>query len=178
MPLLIRYPKRFAKGKRVKSLVDVAVDTMPTILETCVAEIPRGVQGVSYLSLLEGVEDSATRDHVQYELMKADFGGRAERHAKPERGIRTKEWLYVRKKERPLYLFDQIGDPNELINLVNDPAYAAIQAQLDARVLRNMEETGDGWDLEMSFPPPNFVSREEANRYLVEAIIPSAIEVP
>lgn len=178
VPLLVRYPKRFAKGKRVRSLVDVAVDTMPTILETCVADIPRAVQGVSYLSLLEEVGDTPTRDHVQYQLMKADFGSRSERHAKPERGIRTKEWLYVRKKDRPLYLFDQVNDPSELANLVDDPAYAAVQAELDARVVTNMKQTGDGWDLEMDFPPPNFVSNKEANRHLIEVLRPSAIEVP
>jgi arylsulfatase A-like enzyme len=178
VPLLVRYPRRFAKGKRVKSLIDVAVDTMPTILETCGANIPGGVQGASYLPLLEGEGDTPTRDHVQYQLMKADFGKRAERHAKPERGIRTKEWLYVRKQDRPIYLFDQINDPNELNNLVNDPAYAFVQADLDARVLRNMDETGDRWDLEMNFPAPGFVSPQEANRNIIDVIRPSAIRVP
>lgn len=76
VPLLVRYPAQFAAGKRVSSLVDVAVDTMPTLLETCDETIPDSVQGISYLSLLKGNSDTPTRDHVQYELMKADFGGR------------------------------------------------------------------------------------------------------
>ena len=178
VPLLVRYPKRFAEGKRVMSLVDVAVDTMPTILETCGVEIPEGVQGISYLPLLEGSGDEPTRDHVQFELMKADFGGRSERHVKPERGIRTKSWLYVRKEDRPLYLFDQANDPFETSNLVNDPAFSQIRKELDARVLWNMEETGDAWNLEMDFPPPGFMTHKEAHRYLLEVIKPRAIEVP
>lgn len=178
VPLLIRYPGRFAAGKRVSSLVDVAVDTMPTLLETCGAEVPEGVQGTSYLSLLEGEEDTPTRDHVQFELMKAEFGGRSERHVKPERGIRTKDWLYVRKQDRPLYLFDQNADPDEVLNLVNDPAYAEIQADLDARVIANMEETGDAWDLEMDFPSPGYVSHAEGKAYLEQVVLPVAIEVP
>ncbi len=177
VPFIVRYPGRFPNGKRVKSLIDVAVDTMPTLLEACGAMVPENVQGISFLSLLEGEGAEPTRDHVQFELMKASFGKRGEQHAKPERGIRTKEWLYVRKKDRPYYLFDQINDPHETKNLVNLPAYAEIQKALDARVLRNMEETGDDWDLEMSFPPDNYISHEDADKYIKEVLKPSAIHV-
>ncbi len=177
VPLLIRYPRRFARGKRVRSLVDVAVDTMPTILETCGVAAPAGVQGTSLVSLLEGEGDAPVRDHVQYQLMKADFGGRSERHAKPERGIRTRDWLYVRKRDRPLYLFDQINDPDEVHNRVNSPAFADIQAALDARVLRTMKDTGDAWNLEMGFPPPGYLTHQEAHRHLLEDVKPTAIDV-
>jgi arylsulfatase A-like enzyme len=177
VPLLVRYPQRFAKGHRVSSLVDVAVDTMPTLLELVGVDIPDGVQGVSYLPLLEG-SDAPTRDHVQFELMKAEFGGRGQRHARPERGIRTKDWLYVRKKDRPLYLFDQNDDRCERRNLIDDPAYDDVQAKLDARVLENMNATGDEWNLEMDFPPPNFMTHAEAHRYLLEEVKPRAIEFP
>ena len=178
VPLLVRHPRRFAKGKRVQSLVDVAVDTMPMLLEACGVAIPDGVQGTSYLSLLEGDDDEPTRDHVQFELMKADFGGRSERHARPERGIRTKDWLYVRKRDRPLYLFDQNADRDEIFNLVDDPACAGIQAELDARVLKNMDETGDAWNLEMDFPPLGYLTHEEGKEYLQNVVLPAAIEVP
>ena len=178
VPLLIRYPSRFGSGKRVSHLIDVAVDTMPTILETCGVDIPTGVQGLSYLSMLDSTSDGPTRDHVQYELMKADFGGRSERHVKPERGIRTKDWLYVRKEDRPLYLFDQNADRDELFNLVGNPEYSTIQAELDARVIKNMEETADAWDLEMDFPPPGYMSHKEGKDHLLNVVKPAAIEVP
>lgn len=176
VPLLVRNPARFEKGKRVDALVDVAVDTMPTLLEACDVEVPDEVQGQSYLSLLQG-DETPIRDHVQFELMKADFGGRPERHVKPERGIRTKGWLYVRKQDRPLYLFDQNADRDEVINLVDNPAYAEIQAELDARVLKNMEETGDAWELEMDFPPPGYLTHAEGAEYLKNVVLPSAVEV-
>ena len=177
VPLFLRLPGRFTAGKRVQSLVDVAVDTMPSLLEACGVEVPDTVQGTSYLSLLEGDGDEPTRDHVQFELMKADFGNRGERHVKPERGIRTKDWLYVRKKDRPLYLFDQNADRDEVVNLVGNPAYAEIEADLDARVLKNMEDTGDAWDLEMDFPPPGYMTHAEAHDYLLNEVKPNAIEV-
>ena len=161
VPLLIRYPARFARAKYVDFQVDLAVDTMPSILETCGAEIPEGVHGVSYLSLLEGNGDTPTRERVQIALMKADIGGRSERHVNPERGIPTKEWLFVRKEDRPLYLFDQLDDRDEVHNLVNDPVCAEVQATHDTRMLRNMEATGDALDLEMDFPPPEYTTHAE-----------------
>ena len=177
VPLFLRMPGQITAGHHVDSLVDVAVDTMPTLLEACGVDIPDEVQGTSYLSLLKG-NTAAIRDHVQFELMKADFGGRGERHVSPERGIRTKEWLYVRKKDRPLYLFDQINDRDEMVNLVGNPEYRKVQAELDTRVLQNMAETGDAWDLEMDFPPPGFLTHSQARDHLLNEVKPVAIEVP
>ena len=63
------------------------------------------------------------------------------------RGIRTKDWLYVRERNRPLQLFDQNADRGELVNLAYDPEHAEILAELDAQLLRNMDKTGDAWEL-------------------------------
>lgn len=176
VPLLVRYPGAFAKAHTTDALVDVAVDTMPTLLDVLDLEIPEEVQGKSYASLLTG-SNEPTRDHVQFELMKADFGGREQRHVGPQRGIRTKDWLYVRKKDRPLYLFDQNIDPAEQHNLVNNPDYASVQTDLDTRVTDNMQNTGDDWDLEMDFPPPDFMTHADAKAYLLNVVKPSAIDV-
>ena len=154
VPFLVRCPSRFQKGKRVTSLVDIVGHTTATLLAACGAEIPSGVHGKSYLSQLEQVADEATRDHVQFELMKMSYGERGDRHVKPERGIRTREWMYMRKQDRACLLFDQINDPHETNNLVDNPAYADIQAELDARVLQNMADTGDGcWNWKCATPP-------------------------
>lgn len=177
VPLLVRYPKQFPSALRVDSLVDVAVDTMPTLLDISGVEIPEGVQGASYRSLLEG-SDIPTRDHVQFELMKADFGGRGQRHVSPERGIRTKDWLYVRKNGRPLYLFDQNSDRYEVNNLIDNPKYSDTQAELDDQLMQNMQSTGDDWDLQMDFPPANFMTHAEAKEYLLNSVKPNAISVP
>lgn len=176
VPLLVRQPGRFLGGHQVDSLVDVAVDTMPTLLDLCGVPIPDTAQGASYRTLLEG-STVPTRDHVQFELMKAEFGGRGQRHVKPERGIRTKEWLYVRKEDHPIYLFDQLADPDEQNNLVDSPELANVRAQLDNRVQQNMQETGDAWDLEMDFPPPDFMTHAEAKEHLLNVVKPAAIEV-
>ena len=67
-PLLVRHSGRFPSGKRLNSLVDVAVDTMPTLLQACGVDAPTETQGISYLTLLEG-GDIPTRDHVLYQRL-------------------------------------------------------------------------------------------------------------
>lgn len=67
-PFIVRYPRRISGGHVPVSLIDVANDTAPTILELCGIPIPDDVQGVSYLSLLDG-GDVPVRDAVLYEHM-------------------------------------------------------------------------------------------------------------
>ena len=162
VPLLARFPGRFAPGKRVSSLVDVAVDTMPTLLHACGVDAPEGIQGISYLPLLEG-SDIPTRDHVQYQKMaNHNMEG-------PLRGVRTENWLYIRSRNRPIFLFDQSADREELENLANVPANAEVLAELDLHVQRNMDETGDAWELGIDIPRPC---------YAAENLTKSAIKVP
>ncbi|MXW84632.1 MAG: DUF4976 domain-containing protein [Boseongicola sp. SB0667_bin_21] len=157
-------------------MVDISVDTMPTLLEILGLEGPEGMQGKSYLPVLES--DTPVRDAVTYQLMKQSGGTRGQRHPKPERGIRTRDWLYVRKQDRAVLLVDQSNDPLEQDNLVDDPAHAEIQFALDSRVKDHMAKTGDDWDLEMPWPPPDFISHQDADKLLEEDILPRAIPVP
>ena len=175
VPLLVRCIGRFSCGKRVKSLVDTAVDTMPTLLHSCGVEVPEDTQGISYLPLLED-DEVPTRDQLPYQRIKFST---ANRSANPiiQRGIRTKDWLYVRNRDQPLYLFDQNADRDELVNLVNDSSHAENLADLDARVLRNMDATGDAWELGMEFKKQEHNSRDQLAAHM--SILNEAVfEVP
>ena len=176
VPFFIRYPERFAGGRKVTSLIDVAVDTMPSLLEMCGLECPEGVQGISYVPVLE--DDSPTRDAVYFQLMKQSKGGRGQRHPKPERGIRTKEWLYVRKQDKPVLLIDEKNDPLENNNLVESETHQEQMQALNAELSSWMTETADDFDLEMPWPPKNFISHKDADRLLKTDVHSRAILVP
>ena len=49
---------------------------------------------------------------------------------------------------------------------------------LDRLLFSMMSRTGDAWNLEMDFPPPNFVSREDAARIHGIELTEHAIVVP
>ena len=172
VPLIVRYPRRFSAGHVTSSMVDVSVDTMPTLLEICDLPIPDAVQGMSYLSLLDGRQDSA-RSEVYYEIIMEREG--PERFPVPERGVRTPEWLYVRTKDSPKMLFDLRTDPLEMNNLVGESRYNDTIRRFDRLLMEHMARTDDDWAIEAKFPPPDFMTHEEGaihtKKVLEEAII-------
>ena len=176
VPLIVRYPDRL-KPQRTKALVDAGVDMMPTLLELCGIASPQDIDGKSYVSVLDG-EAKESRDAVMYQVFTQNGGNPHEFAPFAERGIRTKDWLYVRHKDKPYLLFDEKADYDEKNNLVNDPQYQHIIAEFDVQLDAQMQATGDDWDMAADFPPPNFLTHAEAKRYLDNELLPSAIVVP
>jgi len=138
----------------------------------CGIDIPRSVQGQSYLHLLEGVPGSE-RQALFYEVNMEKEG--PERFPIPERGVRTKKWLYVRTENAPKLLIDRESDPHELNNLVNEPSFRDIIVQLDKLLADHMKRTSDDWSAEAVFPPSGFLTHEvktdKQKRLIEEAVI-------
>jgi arylsulfatase A-like enzyme len=176
VPLIIRFPKRFSP-KRTEAMVDVGVDMMPTLLDLCGIDIPNEVQGTSYLGVLDGKTTDA-RDAIMYQVFTQTGGNPGEFAPFAQRGIRTKDWLYVRYKNDRAMLYNEQEDYHEQNNLVNDPRYVDLMDELDTLIASHMEATGDEWDKAADFPPPDFLTHEEAKIYLESELLPNAIHVP
>ena len=177
IPFIVRYPNRFPAGHVTDAMIDVAVDTMPTLLELCGITVPNDVQGKSYLSLLDGNEQP-TRDAVMYQLIKQSKGGKGARHPVAQRGIRTADWLYVCEEKQRKLLFDLKNDPHEQVNLLDDPQYNDLMDGFDERIKDHMEATGDRWELEPDFPPPDYITHEDAALLLKGELLDRATVVP
>jgi arylsulfatase A-like enzyme len=158
----MRGPHGFTGGKVVDALVS-QIDLYPTFCELAGIDAPEWVQGTSLMPL---VRDGAptVRDEVFAELTY---------HAayEPQRAVRTKRYKYIRYlsdggpvlanvddsmtkdlmvgfgwADRPVdreQLYDLPLDPNEMRNVAKEPAYAAVRAELSARLDDWMRETGD-----------------------------------
>ena len=176
VPLIVRYPARFAPQK-TGAMVDVGVDMMPTILDMCGLPLPGEMHGKSYLPVLEG-RASESRDAIMYQVFRQTGGQPGEFAPYAQRGIRTKDWLYVRHKDRRVMLYDERADYHEQKNLVEDPSRAPLMDDFDARIAAHMKATGDDWDIAANFPPPNFLTHAEAKEYLEKELLPSAIRAP
>jgi len=175
VPLIVRYPARFAP-QRSDALVDVGPDMMPTILEIVGAAPPEGIDEQSYLKVLDG-QASEARDVIWYQVFAHSGGNPHEFTPYAERGIRTKDWLYVRHKDKRVMLFDERADRDEQTNLVDDPVYAKLMDEFDARIDAHMAASGDDWDMTADFPPPDWVTHAQAKKYLEEELLPNAIHV-
>lgn len=174
VPVIARWPGRIAARSTSDSMVDLSVDAMPTLLDLAGAPPANDVMGESLAPILFG-DKAAGHQAVFYQLMLQTGGLEGDVHPRALRGCRSKDWLYVRDRYGARMLFDLKADPNEDNNLVNRREYAGIQLGLDTWVLDRMTETGDDWDKEHAFPPPDFVTHKNAakehGRLLANAIV-------
>ncbi len=151
------------------------IDVFPTICEMAGIEAPSWLQGRSLVGLLSGTEPPGTRPEIFSELTyHAAY--------EPQRAIRTERFKYVRRFDDYPYpvlpncddspskeaylargwgkrrvaresLHDLFFNPGEGRNVIDNPDYAPIAADLRGRLERWMQETGDPL-LEGAVPAP------------------------
>lgn len=161
--LIVRGPGGFSGGRVFDALVS-QIDLFPTLCELLEIEPPEWLQGQSLMPLVRGETDSIRpavfseiNFHVAYD---------------PQRAVRTHRWKYIARfdgRSRPVLpnvddgptkslwlengwrdrsidqeqLYDLLFDPNEMNNLVNDPACAAVLGELRSQLHAWMHATGD-----------------------------------
>ncbi len=143
IPLLVRFPPVIKPGTLVEEMV-LNIDVAPTILDLCGLPPLEGIHGRSFLPLLRG-EPVVWRDAWYYEYnYERQFP-----YTPNVRGIRTKKWKYIHyphgdggPDRHKAELYDLENDPEELHNLIDDPRYEKVVAELRARLLQLQQETG------------------------------------
>ena len=115
------------------------LDFPPTFLDWAGADVPNRYQGRSLVPLVNGAEASSWRrdsfhEHLAVRNRQAAF-----------EGIREGRFKYVRYfDETPAYEFlhDLKNDPDELVNLVNDPKFNDVLLRLRKRCEERVSELG------------------------------------
>jgi arylsulfatase A-like enzyme len=135
IPFIVRYPRMVSAGSECHAFVR-HMDLMATMLEMAGIPIPSDIHARSFVSLLDG---SAT------ELLDAIY---AEYHGEEwglfsQRMLRTKDYKLVYNPHAIDELYDLTADPAEITNLIDDTRYASIHKELEAMLLRWMQETRD-----------------------------------
>lgn len=147
MPMLVRWPAEIAAGSRSEAIV-TNVDFAATFLDVCGVDpaeaLPTG-QGRSFRALLRGEQIADWPDAAYYRYWEHDDPI----HAAPGHyGIRTATHKLIRYYgaglgvpgasqrifEEEWELYDLTGDPDELRNVADDPAYAGIRAELEQKL--------------------------------------------
>lgn len=177
VPFIVRYPKRFEGGRKTDALVDVGVDLMATLLEMVGGDLPADAHSQSYLDVLDGKTDRG-RDALWYQLFRQNDGNVGEYTPYAQRGIRTRDWLYVRHKDRRVMLYDLQDDYDEQHNLVDQSEHNTLMDAFDQAIAEHMEATGDDWDMAANFPPPDWITHKDAKDFLERELLPTAIRVP
>jgi N-acetylglucosamine-6-sulfatase len=142
IPLLVRYPG-LARGKVVEQQA-LTIDVAPSLLEICGAKPLSGVHGKSWVKLVRQ-GDPAWRKSWFYEYnYEKQFP-----YTPNVRAVRTDRWKYIRyphgdgTPDRHLAeLYDLQHDPEERVNLINDPDSRQMVTSLREELERLMRESG------------------------------------
>jgi arylsulfatase A-like enzyme len=115
VPMLVRYPRLFAKGKTVDEMV-LNIDLAPTFLDLAGVPIPKEMQGASWKTLAAGQKPAQWRTSFFAEYYK-ELGNVPTLYA-----IRTTTHKLVKYPGHPEWteLFDLVADPYEIKNLASD----------------------------------------------------------
>jgi len=122
LPFIVRWPGRVPAGAESKSMQSL-VDLAPTFLTACCIPVPGAMQGVNQLDVWQA-ESASARDIVVTEF----------RHQPTKVHLRTyiseRYKITVYRDHEYGELFDLQLDPEERINLWDDPDSARLRAEM------------------------------------------------
>jgi len=140
MPFMMRYPAKLKAGQIDHHLIS-NVDFAPTLIDFAGLKAPDDVQGHSFKDVIEGKKEVKWGDKVYFHYYEYPFW----HHVQPHYGMRTKRYkiAHFYYNIDQWELFDMEKDPDELNNVIDDPAYADIAKQLKAELKQLQIEVGD-----------------------------------
>lgn len=147
IPMVVVYPGKIEPGSTVTQMISNA-DFAPTVLAYAGLDAPAQMQGASMKPLFEE-ENPRWRDTFFYEYWKDLV------HSIPTMtAVRTERYKLVTYPEIDDIdeLYDLQEDPNEMKNLVKEPAYAEIYAKMQRRMAQQI--AANQW--QQSVFPKNF----------------------
>ena len=134
-PLIISHPGQTKRGVKTNALVEL-VDVYPTLVDLCQLPAPEGLEGISFMPLLEDPGRS-WKQAAFSQYPRARQGHRHQGHGDiMGYAVRTERYRYVEWREweskqvlaRELY--DHDSDPHEMRNVATQPMNSEIISEL------------------------------------------------
>jgi hypothetical protein len=146
-PLIVRWPGVVEPGTVNTDLV-MNLDFAPTLLDLGSVPAAAGMQGRSLVPLLRGRTPADWRDAIYYQYFAYPDWHMVHR----QYGIRTHRHKLIHYYEIGEWeLFDLALDPHELRSVHDDPRYAGVRAELEARLYALREH----YDVPAADPVPH-----------------------
>jgi len=137
VPLIIRYPGIVPAGSRIDSFVYNLLDLPPTLLEWAHLPPRPGFHGTSLTPILNEPPAPGWRTEVVSTYNGQQFG------LYNQRMIRSSEFKYIWNLTDIDELYDLRQDPEELLNVIDDPAHAVVLSDLRLKLYRQLKQHGD-----------------------------------
>lgn len=150
VPFLLRFPKVITPGTVFTFPIN-AIDVMPTLLGLADVYIPETVEGVDLSTYIRGERNDPPESVLFMNPCSFEIGDARGEDQYPTykgkqmqyRGVRTAQYTYVRTIEGPWLLYDNIGDPYQMRNLIGKREMNAVQDRLEAMLVVHMKKIGD-----------------------------------
>ena len=136
---MIRYPERINAGLRPGQMA-LSIDIAPTMLDLAGVTPPDNLHGMSLAPVLDG-DDPEWRSSFLVEYYSDTVFERIFRMG--YKAVRTDRYKYIQyvDLDNMNELYDLAGDPYELRNVIDDPRYADVLAEMQAELARLLEIT-------------------------------------
>jgi arylsulfatase A-like enzyme len=127
---------------------------MPTLLGLAGVAIPDRVEGVNLSPFISGSTDEPPEAVLLMNPCPFSIGDPRGADQVPSfqgmrmeyRGVRTRRHTYVRTIDRPWLLHDNVEDPYQMRNLVDDPRVRGPAAELEGHMQALMDRIGDRFE--------------------------------
>lgn len=136
VPFLLRCPEGFGREAERNDVPISAPDIFPTLLGLCGIAVPETVEGLDFSGYVRGGQDPT--DGAALIMCPHPFGEwTTTRHrGRAYRGLRTRRHTYVRDLNGPWLFYDNVMDPYQQRNLVDDPEQMTLIKDMEDRLTR------------------------------------------
>ena len=150
MPFVIRYPGVVPEGATVEAPLNV-IDVMPTLLGLAGLPVPDTVEGIDLSPYLTGAKENPPESVLIMNPCPFSIGDPRGEDQYPDykgmrleyRGVITARYTYVRTIDQPWLLYDNLDDPYQMTNLIDDSKHSDTRDHLDGLMAAHMDRIGD-----------------------------------
>lgn len=162
IPFLLRYPQAI-EPKTVSDVLLSPIDFLPTVFGLAELEHAK-IDGIDLSEVIKK-EKEDTRDAILLMNLTHLNNTSLANGLDTYRGVQTKKYTYVRYEDkRPWLLYDNVSDPYQMKNLVNDPNYSKLIAALDVKLDKLLQEAGDSENTKLIY---DRIIKENPDRQLL-----------
>ena len=142
VPFLIHFPGMSPKKNKIVNAPINTPDILPSILGLTGTKIPAGIEGEDLSELMKNPDQET--DRATLFMNVAPFGPNFKDPG--YRGLKTKQYTYLRTIDGGVNLYDNIADPYQMKNLAENPEYSDLEQELETKLKAALEKIDDSFE--------------------------------